>query len=80
MGDIVDYIMGSFPDGYWEIDEDPEHDNGPPRTYRACRLCGQDNLIWNLHGGQWRLWEGDPASPFSKMHVCKNLFPGVDVL
>lgn len=43
----------------------------PPQDHHdkrgVCRYCGEEDLIWEMHGDRWRL-----VDVGGKRHVCKK--------
>lgn len=76
MGEMADYNLSQEDyygdDTYWPTVKEKEAFDGPPIRYYSCKYCGKDNLLWGRFEDKWRLWEGEPNSPFSKVHSCKE--------
>lgn len=52
MGEMADWVNDSWD--YWGP---PDYEEEPPYpTYKTCRNCGEEGLVWQTHNGKWRLF------------------------
>lgn len=65
MGDMAEYYAFSQDFGMFDDGEEPYIP-----TPKRCRYCGQGNLEWAIHQGQWRLRHSDTG----KIHTCKAFY------
>lgn len=68
MSEFDEWAVAELFDAYWDGRDDEPSGYAPySPSFKTCKYCGRENLVWGIADEKWRLHNTDGS-----LHTCKE--------